>query len=186
MEYQRDAAGRWTLRQRESLEGKLKGNDVYLPHSYMVHRPRAKFSSTLIAQERRRVVFEADDEIDGLHCHRVSIETIRADGAVANRRVVWICPDRNYLPIRTELFSLDRNATLPASVVYVDEIREVRPDTWFPIRWTHLACNAIAPMGLVEDRMIVNWGEDTVVTDVNLKPDIRRVRGDGTDLGPTQ
>ena len=50
--------------------------------------------------------YVGDDTEDGLKCHKVHCE-FKSSGTstpTTNMRIIWICPDRNYLPIRTEFY----------------------------------------------------------------------------------
>jgi hypothetical protein len=86
-----------------------------------------------------KVDFEKDEVIDGLRCHRLRIAYMLdswKDDRGPTVRFLWVAPDRNYLPIRTEFYNRGRwkQGANPADVGTATDVREIAPGVWFPFR----------------------------------------------------
>ena len=117
------------------------------------------------------VAYEADDVIDGLRCHRLRIDHLQGKGrTVSSSRYVWISPDRNFLPIRSQWLTPARHPNLITGMTTVDDWRELQRDIWLPVRWTQVSFKGIDPTGLCENRLIHNWRKDCRAESVTLDP----------------
>ncbi len=121
-----------------------------------------------------RVVYEGDDLIDGLVCHR-----IRGDLNIVGKRKIpyvyrmWLARDRNLLPIRSGWVPPSRRSTkFPTGICIVTDFQELEPGVWMPMKWTNTAYNETNGRGLCEDRMIENGRNEFHIESVTLNPDI--------------
>ena len=158
--------------EREFSVGKRADRSPFPPHSCLLVSTGKLLSSHLRGGPDHRLAYEGDDLIDGLLCHRLRRDRLSSNGSASHRSYLWICPERSYLPLRVENFHYARSRTLPTGVHTVEELQEITPGVWFPIRWTKLACHAMDGRGLMENRMIVNWRENHQVLSVTLDPEV--------------
>jgi hypothetical protein len=123
-----------------------------------------------------RTQFEKEEELDGLHCFKIRIET-RSTGRAFSAdplRFVWLAPERNYLPVRTEFYNLASSANWNANGVLPDEIgeasdfREIAPSVWLPFRTSLVVYDSWA-YAINKTRAISN-AEDRVVDKAGLDP----------------
>ena len=127
---------------------------VFRPHTYLLTKAhvclplsiwlrggaglRAHPSAGYYQDTDHRVVFQAEEAIDGLRCFKLRGETwMKRDGKryLLGLRSVWLAPERNYLPIKTEFYTDDKEA-VACEVGTVEDLREVKPGIWFPFRRT--------------------------------------------------
>ncbi|REJ88648.1 MAG: hypothetical protein DWQ34_21785 [Planctomycetota bacterium] len=163
--------GTWTTNQQSSV-GRLNDRDICLPHSWLDWDGAGHLIEMLRSSRKHRVIYEGDDLIDGLLCHRIRRDRMDEDGSTHTGRYIWICPERNYIPLRVEWFQANRNGRLPSSLKWADNFRELEPGIWFPMQWTTLKCRAIDGETVAEKHLIVDWREDWRVTSVSLDPQV--------------
>jgi len=125
-------------------------------------------------QSKNEVTYLGSEMRDGLACDVLQLITGfggRADEMVP-RMLIWVAKDRNYLPVRWEWREPRRNPTLPTGYTRIEALAEARPGVWFPKRIRNVAFVGLATEGegLVEDRVIINYGRDTVVRKFGLAP----------------
>ncbi|QDT50103.1 Regulatory protein BlaR1 [Symmachiella dynata] len=121
-----------------------------------------------------RVVYEGDNLIDGLVCHR-----IRGDLMIVSKRKIpyvyrmWLARDRNLLPIRSGWVPPSRRSTkFPTGICVTTDFQELEPGVWMPMTWTKTYYNETKGRGLCEDRMIENGRNEYHIESVTLNPEI--------------
>jgi hypothetical protein len=86
------------------------------------------------------VRYDGDEVENGLRCHRLRVDYPRDrlnDGLGPDVRYIWLSPERNYLPVRTEYYRRPkRENDPPLEVGWTDEFREISPGVWFPFRYS--------------------------------------------------
>jgi len=112
-----------------------------------VHRPHALFyrdardqaplsdhlsSPTWGGTTPQKVTWLGEDDRDGLRC-----DVLRRADADQSRHfstfaLIWLARDRNYLPIRMELYQANWSKSLPIGVMTAEDLREIAPGIWFP------------------------------------------------------
>jgi hypothetical protein len=85
------------------------------------------------------VTYDGDEEIDGLQCHRVKLSALLdswKDGKGPTVLFLWISPERNYLPVRSEFYFRDqwKPGATPGEVGHAEDFRKIAPGVWFPFR----------------------------------------------------
>jgi hypothetical protein len=148
---------------------------IFDPYDDLLERNLSDYLDSEWSNERNSyrhaVAYEGDDLIDGLLCHRLRIDHLNGqERQVSNNRYVWLCRDRNLLPIRTQWLESLWHPTLITGMSTVDEWRELKRGVWLPVRWTHVAFKRTDPSGLCENRLIHNWRKDSRVEEVTLDP----------------
>ena len=83
--------------------------------------------------------YDGDDVIDGLRCHRLKVfynEDRWKDDQGPAVRFLWVAPERNYLPIRSESHARGtrRPGGSPLRLGRAEDLREISPGVWFPFR----------------------------------------------------
>jgi hypothetical protein len=109
--------------------------------------------------------------MSGLVCHKIRVnrtpnQSVEPDVST----VLWLARDRNYLPIRREIYTFYRSAKLPAGIAVVDQLREARPGVWFPVRAYRLNLRTVEGTGASENRIIVRIREDLQLAALDLDP----------------
>ncbi len=157
--------------------------NIFYPHMAIAkisfeRRPLSEFltstwSDGVRNQYPHEIHYEGDDIIDGLLCHRLRRDINWHSTQPSNYHIIWVAPERNYLPIRTEFHSSQRSKTLPTSIANVEKLREIQPGIWMPIKWSkHTYHDIQSGTGLCENRMIVNWSQENVLRNVTLNPNV--------------
>lgn len=87
------------------------------------------------------VSYDGDEVVEGLHCHRLKI-LYKLDGWKDDRgpnvRFLWLAPERNYMPVRTEAHGerpFDPKMW-PGEIGQAEDFREIAPGVWLPYRVT--------------------------------------------------
>jgi hypothetical protein len=85
------------------------------------------------------VRYDGDEVVDALTCHRLRLEYLLdswKDGKGPSVRLLWVAPERNYLPIRTEWYFRGqwKPGAAPSEIGHVKDLREIAPGIWFPFR----------------------------------------------------
>jgi hypothetical protein len=79
-----------------------------------------------------------DEMVDGLLCHKIRVAywlDSWKDRSIegADLRYIWLAPDRNYLPVKTEMYAHPRREGFgPLDAATSGEFREISPGIWFP------------------------------------------------------
>ncbi len=168
--------GNWMASRAASADGD-NASGIYLPHCWFRSSAKVELSTYLkdgtIEGKEYQVFYEGDDLIDGLLCHRLRRRRDRSPPWIADQ-FIWICPERNYLPVRMQWIDSRYSERLPCVIRLVEEFREHQPGLWFPMRWTTLYCNSFDGTGLSENRMIVRSRTEHHVTNVSIDPQVER------------
>ena len=79
--------------------------------------------------------FEREETVNGLACVRLRCDALTPlDRDVMWSVVVWLATERNYLPVKREGYRSSFSARCPVERGVVEELREIAPGTWFPMR----------------------------------------------------
>jgi hypothetical protein len=84
------------------------------------------------------VTYDGDDTVAGLACHRLRVVQWRRGEEKPKDQfgIIWIAPDRNYLPIKSEWYYLGAGRSFPAVTGAAEDLREIKPGIWHPYRYT--------------------------------------------------
>lgn len=93
-----------------------------------------RHSSKVYADWYQRVELVKEDVVDGLNCFQIRTEIYdgNAKGALNSRRLTWLAPERNYLPVKTEGYIPRWSNTIPIEAGKAEDFREVSPGIWLP------------------------------------------------------
>ncbi len=73
------------------------------------------------------------ETIDDIACIKLESIWMRAKSTVlATRYLVWVAPERNYVPVKTETYYPAYSDTIPGVTYKASDFREVAPGQWFP------------------------------------------------------
>jgi hypothetical protein len=138
-------------------------------------RSLADFLANLPVEPRAggqlQVEYMGDEVMSGLVCHKIRVNRILDQSVGPDvSTVLWLARDRNYLPIRREIYNYNRSAKLPAGIAVVDQLREARPGVWFPVRACRLNLRTAEGTGSSENRIIVRIREDLQLKELNIDP----------------
>jgi hypothetical protein len=89
-----------------------------------------------------------EGEIDGHPCVALRAEIRRAPRSPALfggfAMVFWLATDRNYVPIRFETYSSDREQHIPSVIGHCTDFREIASGLWYPFRSELLQAHPIS------------------------------------------
>lgn len=117
------------------------------------------------------VTFEGEEVVDGLRCQKVRCRSWPDSWEGPTDSVghwdLWLAVDRNYLPIRNELF-LGRMKGQAEQIWRYSDLREISPGVWFPMRASLVVYDKL---WFNEDhKLVVNNSEEYVVEKAVLDP----------------
>ncbi len=78
--------------------------------------------------------FEEEEMVNGLRCLKIRCRRWHYSSDPPVIWDIWLAPERNYLCLKSQ--SLDRKGEVVVSESRVDELRQVAPGVWFPVRVT--------------------------------------------------
>jgi hypothetical protein len=82
----------------------------------------------------QETTFEGEESIDGLRCVKIQIllKGTTPDGKrQVDKQVLWLAPERNYLPVKTEVF-VGSFVERPFVTNQASDFREIQPGTFVP------------------------------------------------------
>jgi hypothetical protein len=117
-----------------------------------------------------RVESSGKDVVDGLPCLKVRIEW-RGEQTPPGKEArgeLWLAPDRNYIPVKWELYDLAISSDHPMDSSHSEDFRELAPGVWYPFRSTILQYDQYA---YAEDRkLVLVSSEEYTAEKVELDP----------------
>lgn len=116
-----------------------------------------------------RTRIEGREVVDDQSCVKVRSE-IGTDGSPKDGLIylLWLAPDRNYLPLRTEAYRPLVNANLPVEIGRIEELRELAPGIWLPFR---VSLAIYDQASLLDQRSVVATFEELTVEKAALNPE---------------
>lgn len=163
----------------------LRGMNAFRPHTAMFWRqPNWHLSELLTAQwydEQNKygyqVSYIGDDKIDGFACKLLRLGDVSSgQGEPYRFTFLWLAPERNYLPIRSERCDLTCSETLPTGSTQVAEWQELKPGVWLPSQVIALAYDQSGRYGIGSGQILVQVREDRHVeratVDVSVSEDL--------------
>ncbi len=95
--------------------------------------------------EGSKVQLLGEEDLDGLQAIKVRFEFVTRGGRANNRFfLIWIVPDRNYLPARSEQYLSTASDEMAEHTVRVLSWREALPGIWMPERCEAVLCDVEA------------------------------------------
>lgn len=80
------------------------------------------------------VEYKGQENIGEFPCHKIWATYInKVTGRQINRFVLWLAADRNYMPVRSEIYVLNRSPSLPQVIGEVTEWTQLKPGIWCPM-----------------------------------------------------
>jgi len=86
--------------------------------------------------------------------------------------LLWLARDRCYLPVRDESYTLRWNSQLPTAVTEIEELRELSPGVFFPMRVVTSHFESYRNGGLADDRLTISWQQEWIVDEVTFDPEV--------------
>lgn len=123
------------------------------------------------------------EEFQKLQCLRIRLEFIDHQGTPRSRRELWLARDRNLIPLRTLSYTYSDSKELPIAEGVVNELQEVRPGVWFPLKAQYNRFYSVTVKR--ENRQELAWQVKYNVTDVELKPQFPPERFTTLDFPPS-
>jgi hypothetical protein len=83
--------------------------------------------------EGSEVQLLGEEDLDGLRAIKVRFAFVKRGGVASNRFfLIWILPDRNYLPAKSEQYLSTASGEIPEDTLHVLSWREALPGIWMP------------------------------------------------------
>lgn len=124
---------------------------------------------------RSTVEYVGDEQVGELHCHKLRCEFPRAARKTANSFFyLWLARDRNLLAVREQWFDPGWHASLPTGLHYLDNLREIQPGLWYPQQTVSLCFQRVSRVGLVANRVPLQWRRETTIDSVTVDPEIEK------------
>ena len=118
-----------------------------------------------------KIEYIHDEQIDDLICHKLECRLMSQNNFASDRYFhLWLARDRNLIPIRHESHNANLHLTLPTSVSFAEDLREIRPGVWFPFRASNLSFQNPSGDELGFGCIAVKWKNETTVERVALEP----------------
>jgi hypothetical protein len=133
---------------------------VMMPFSEYLTAPK-------VAGYDHELVYEGEEERDGLNCIRLRSNTVYDKNADPDFGIFWIAVDRNYLPIREEFFAPAYSRTIPLGVLLLSDLREIAPGVWLPFAQKRVKNGEIEAS---EGKTVVHSVTEHTVTKASLEP----------------
>jgi hypothetical protein len=101
----------------------LQGGAVLKNH------PRADSS---YKESDQKCTFEKEETFQGLRCKKIRCEnwTMGTQAHLAVLSYLWLAPEKNYLPVKLESFTLDVSKDIPVLIGVASDFREISPGIW--------------------------------------------------------
>ena len=129
-----------------------------------------QFLRSIQSDEHSTLEFLGNDQVSELICHKLRLTSGKKTNPERTRyRDLWLARDRNLLPIRSLYQDCTVHATLPSSMAYSTDLREIKPGIWCSTRTNQLSFE-IAPSGLAVSRVTLRQRCDTLVEEISLEP----------------
>jgi thiol-disulfide isomerase/thioredoxin len=111
---------------------------------------------------------EGEEQVDGLRCLKVRVERWYYSKDVPALQHLWLALERNYLCVKERLSRpKSRFGDLPIHEMHADELREIAPGLWFPMKITVVNYDGEARE---QKKQVVRSRTETVVEKVGLNP----------------
>lgn len=112
--------------------------------------------------------FEGEEKVDGLRCLKVRVDHWRTSKDTSALQYLWLAPERNSICVKEQVsWPSSRFGDLPYLEMHVDELREVAPGAWFPVKFTVVNYDIEA---LRQKKQVASSRTETTVEKVDLAP----------------
>jgi len=131
--------------------GRTETTQLFAPHTWLLSRSGARFLPLSIwlrggkdlekhpggfryHDRIQKASIEKEEVVEGLPTIKLRCETWnRGERPRLNTlRYLWLAPERNYLPVKTEAYFPQISLQLPGEVGHVKDFREIVPGVWLP------------------------------------------------------
>ncbi len=118
--------------------------------------------------DRMTIRDKGDENIDGELCHKLRRDLVPSKSGL--HQFLWISPNKNYLPIRSEWHRSRKEYSLPNSIDVVTSLKEVASGVWVPMTVRSATFQWAFARGMSEGRLTHQWQQDFTVKNVSLSP----------------
>ena len=156
-------------------EGRSKGLGHFRPHLLMLaDRGGWRMSlSRLLSGEPHslwKAVFprvEGVERVGNLDCSKVHVGLSTSESLEeTDSRTFWVCPERNYLPLK--MIGVEVGIDIPLEEARVEDLREIEPGVWFPHRAVFEVYDNIAA---AKGERVLDNTQTWTISHVDLNPD---------------
>jgi len=114
------------------------------------------------------------EEFQGLQCTKIGLEILDPKGTPRTRRELWLARDRNLIPVRTLSYTYKDSKDIAIAEGIVDELQEVRPGVWFPLKahYNRFNSHTVKREGRQELSWQVKYNVKSVLLDPKISPEV--------------
>ena len=118
----------------------------------------------------QKTSIESEEIVDGLICIKLRCETWdKGERPTLNTlRFLWLAPERNYLPVKTESYLPDVSLELSVGVGFAKGFREIEPGVWLPFDRAVTVYDSDKIRE--EKKQVFRNGDETRIEKANLHP----------------
>ncbi|QDU47799.1 outer membrane lipoprotein-sorting protein [Gimesia panareensis] len=115
--------------------------------------------------------YEAEENVKGLNCHRIRIETWVKGQKRHDYSRLWLAPERNWIPIREEGYALGYSETIPLQISEVTDWHQFADGIWFPHKIRDVIHDE---QSAADGKTIIGNQSETTLTEISFSPSYDR------------
>ena len=149
---------------------------MYRPHMFILgkHALGKSLAQFLICGKSGgyflHVKYEGEEVVQEMDCHRIRVETWVKGQKMRDYWLLWLAPERNYIPVRGVGYALGYSKSIPLEIVNVTGWKELAPDVWFPLQVKNVVNYEVAA---AKGETVVSNITNIKMSDVSLTPNYR-------------
>jgi thiol-disulfide isomerase/thioredoxin len=125
-------------------------------------------SGSIFELTRVETDLEGEEVVDGLRCVKVRVDRWSYSASLHALQYLWLAVDRNYFCVKERLTTSRGDVGgLPMREMHVEEMRELTPGLWFPMKLTVVTYDAQA---LKQKKQVAGIRTEMIVEEVDLAP----------------
>lgn len=155
--------------------------EAYRPHTALFWRQSEMPLSELLTvpwyNEQNKygyqVSYLGDEKVDGLSCKLLRLGHVSSGRSEPSSfTFLWLCSERNYLPIRSETCDPAWSNRLPTGSTYVAKWQELKPGLWLPYHVVALGYDHWGRHGIGSGQIVVQSRADRQVKRATIDADV--------------
>jgi len=120
------------------------------------------------SDSRHELYYDGECNYGGLSCCLLRVLVRLSNGTEYAMSKIWVCPERNYIPVRTQSYAFLWSRDLACSDGHVQAWKELGPGIWVP---THVQVTRyVSPFLKRMKKQIPHWRRECVIQEVSLNP----------------